>query len=68
MVPPGCVRKPHLSQMCELPFWYDGSSPQIVDVDVMWWCGHGGLQVVIVTERSSSHPNRKLHPTHSRTF
>lgn len=54
----------HLSQVCELPVWYDRSSPQVVDVDVVGGRGHGGLQVIVVAEGSSGHPDGKLHPAH----
>lgn len=59
---------PHLSQVCEPPFWYDGSPPQVVDVDVVGGRGHGGLQVVVVAEGSPGHPDGKLHPAHPRTL
>ena len=30
--------------------------------------GHGGLQVVVVAEGSSGHPDGKPHPAHPRTL
>lgn len=58
----------HLSQMSELPVRYDWSSPQVVDADVMRGRGHGGLQVVVIAEGPSGHPDGKLHPAHPRTL
>ncbi len=58
----------HLSQVCEPPFWYDRTSPQVVDVDVMGRRGHRGFQVIVVAEGSSGHSNRKFHPAHPRTL
>lgn len=58
-----CVCEPfHLSQVCEPPLRYDGPPPQLVDVDVVGGRGHGGLQVVVVAERSPCHPDGELHP------
>lgn len=58
----------NLGQVCELPFWYDWSSPQVVDADVMGGCGHGGLQVIVIAKGSPGHPDGKLHPAHPRTL
>lgn len=64
-----CVRAPfHLSQVCEPPLRYDGPPPQLVDADVVGGRGHGGLQVVVVAERSSRHPDGELHPADARAL
>lgn len=58
----------HLSQVCELPFGYDWSFPQVVDTDVMRRCGHGGLQIIVIADGTPGHSDRKLHPTHPRSL
>lgn len=57
---------PHLRQARELPLRDDGSSPQVVDADVVGRRGHGGLQVVVIAEGSPGHPDGKPHPAHPR--
>lgn len=65
---PGRVCVSHLGQVREPPFRDDGSSPQVVDVDVVGGRGHGGFQVVVVAEGASGHSDGKLHPAHPRTL
>lgn len=58
----------HLSQEVELPLGHDGAPPQVGDVNVVWGCRHGRLQVVIVAERPAGHTDGELHPAHPGPF
>lgn len=54
-------RAEHLGQSGELPLGNHGSPPQVGDVDVGGWRGHGTLQVVVVAQGSARHPRRDRH-------
>jgi len=57
-----CVCVCYLGQVCEPPVRYDGSSPQVVDADVVGGRGHGGLQVVVVAQGPARHTQGQPHP------